>query len=107
MILPLRDERKALLVCNHEYTDEYLMFPTGQYTAQTVAKIGLAAHGMTVVGVERVGSSGRWRRDTSGTRYNRRITATTPFQVTGPAAADPHVGKVAFGTSLRFMILDV
>ena len=31
MVLPLRDDRKSLLVCNHEYTDEYLMFPTGMY----------------------------------------------------------------------------
>jgi secreted PhoX family phosphatase len=98
MILPLRDDRKALLVCNHEYTDEYLMFPTGKYDEATVAKIGLAAHGLSVVGIERVGRTGRWRRDTTGTRYNRRITGTTQFQVTGPAADDPRVGKVALGT---------
>ena len=39
------------------------MFPTGKYDAQTIAKIGLAAHGMSVVGIERVGRSGQWRRD--------------------------------------------
>ncbi|TWD79661.1 hypothetical protein FB561_0725 [Kribbella amoyensis] len=98
MIVPLKDERKALLVCNHEYTDEYLMFPTGKYDARTIAKIGLAAHGMSVVQIERVGKSGHWRRDKNGSRYNRRITATTKFEVTGPAAADQRVGKVAYGT---------
>ncbi|HEY0620436.1 MAG TPA: PhoX family phosphatase [Kribbella sp.] len=98
MIVPLKDDRKALLVCNHEYTDENLMFPTGKYDAKTIAGIGLAAHGMSVVGIERVGRSGQWRRDKSGTRYNRRITATTKFDVVGPAAADPRVGKVAYGT---------
>ncbi|WP_328990765.1 PhoX family phosphatase [Kribbella sp. NBC_01245] len=98
MVLPLRDERKGLLVCNHEYTDEVLMFPTGKYDAKTQAKIGIAAHGMSVVGIERVGRSGRWRQDKWSFRYNRRITASTPFEVTGPAAADPRVGKVALGT---------
>lgn len=98
MIVPLRDERKALLVCNHEYTDEYLMFPTGKYDARTVAKIGLAAHGMSVVQIERVGRGGQWRRDKDGSRYNRRITANTKFEVTGPAASDQRVGKVAYGT---------
>ncbi|GAA0580771.1 alkaline phosphatase PhoX [Kribbella sandramycini] len=98
MIVPLRDERKALLVCNHEYTDEYLMFPTGKYDLATQAKIGIAAHGMSVVQLERVGRSGQWRRDKQLSRYNRRITAATKFEVTGPAAADSRVGKVAYGT---------
>ncbi|HEY0471320.1 MAG TPA: PhoX family phosphatase [Kribbella sp.] len=98
MVVPLRDDRKALLICNHEYTDEYLMFPTGKYDARTIAKIGIAAHGMAVVQIERVGRSGQWRRDKNLSRYNRRITASTKFDVTGPAAADARVGKVAYGT---------
>ena len=98
MIVPLRDDRKALLVCNHEYTDENLMFPTGKYDAKTIAKIGLAAHGMSVVQIDRVSRTGQWRRDSHAGSYNRRITATTKFDVVGPAAADPRVGKVAYGT---------
>jgi secreted PhoX family phosphatase len=98
MIVPLRDEQKALLVCNHEYTDENLMFPTGKYDAATIARIGQAAHGLTVVQIERVGRSGQWRRDKDGSRYNRRITVNTKFEVTGPAASDARVGKVAYGT---------
>jgi secreted PhoX family phosphatase len=98
MIVPLRDDRVALLVCNHEYTDENLMFPTGKYSTAEIAKIGMAAHGMAVVQIERVGRKGQWRRDTQLSRYNRRITASTKFEVTGPAAADARVGKVAYGT---------
>ncbi|WP_020391947.1 PhoX family protein [Kribbella catacumbae] len=98
MVVPLKDDRTALLVCNHEYTDEYLMFPTGKYDAKTQANIGLAAHGMSVVQIKRDGHVGKWRRDREGSRYNRRITATTKFEVTGPAAGDPRVGKVAYGT---------
>jgi secreted PhoX family phosphatase len=98
MIVPLRDDRKALLVCNHEYTDEYLMFPTGKYDDATTKKIAMAAHGMAVVGIERVGRSGQWQRDKSLPKYNRRITVSTEFEVTGPAAADARVGKKAFGT---------
>ncbi|WP_327638044.1 PhoX family phosphatase [Kribbella sp. NBC_00482] len=98
MIVPLRDDRVALLVCNHEYTDENLMFPTGKYSTAEIAKIGMAAHGMAVVQIERVGRKGQWRRDKQLSRYNRRITASTKFEVTGPAAADARVGKVAYGT---------
>lgn len=98
MIVPLRDDRVALLVCNHEYTDENLMFPTGKYSPAEIAKIGMAAHGMAVVQIERVGRKGQWRRDKQLSRYNRRITASTKFEVTGPAAADARVGKVAYGT---------
>ena len=98
MVLPLRDDRKSLLVCNHEYTDEYLMFPTGMYDDDTIKRIAMAAHGMAVVGIERVGRSGQWRRDRSLPKYNRRITVHTEFQVTGPAAADPRVGKKVSGT---------
>ncbi len=98
MILPLKDDRRALLVCNHEYTDEYLMFPTGRYDDDTIKKIAMTAHGMAIVGIERVGRSGQWLRDRSLPRYNRRITVHTEFRLTGPAAADARVGRTAYGT---------
>ncbi len=98
MILPLHDERRALLVCNQEYTDEYIMFPTGRYDDDTIKKIAMAAHGMTVVGIERVRDTGQWRRDRLHLKYNRRITVNTEFLVTGPAASDPRVGPKAIGT---------
>ncbi|WP_460523403.1 PhoX family protein [Flindersiella endophytica] len=112
-ILPLRrgldGRERALLVANHEYTDEVLMFrgwKDGASATLDQLKISLAAHGLSVVEIERVGRSGQWRAATSGRRpYNRRITGFTEFKVTGPAAghallkttADPSGTKV-FGT---------
>jgi hypothetical protein len=101
---------RALLVVNHEYTNEELMFP-GFTTldAMTVeqVKVAMAAHGMSVVEIERVGRSGRWRpADGANLPYNRRITAlATKFQFTGAAAgsawlqtADDPKGRTAIGT---------
>ncbi|MER7455603.1 PhoX family phosphatase [Micromonospora sp. NPDC126480] len=108
-VLPLGRNR-ALLVVNHEYTNEDLMFPGfSGMDALTVEqlKVAMAAHGMSVVELERVGGTGEWRPVRSGRRqFNRRITAnTTRFELTGPAAgsawlktaADPK-GRTVVGT---------
>ncbi|MFF5230550.1 PhoX family protein [Dactylosporangium sp. NPDC000521] len=110
-VLPLdRRGERALLVCNHEYTNEDLMFPNfpgidGLSVEQL--RTTMAAHGMSVVELERVGDSGRWTPVSRGwRRYNRRITAlATHFKLTGPAAghdllktaADPS-GRDVIGT---------
>ncbi len=89
-VLPL-DRKRALLVANHEYTDEQLMFPAGRYDDATIKKIALASHGMSVVMIERAGGddSGAWRRSNPRqSRYNRRVTDQTEFEMTGPAAGD-------------------
>lgn len=110
-VLPLdRRGRRALLVVNHEYTNEELMFPgfTG-HDGLTVEQVeaAIAAHGMSVVEIERVDGSGRWVPVASGRRpYNRRITAlATRFTFTGPAAGSPLLrtaadpkGRTAIGT---------
>ena len=110
-VLPLDDRgRRALLVVNHEYTNEELMFPGfTSHDALTVEQVrtAMAAHGMSVVELERVDDTGRWVPVDSGRRpYNRRITALeTRFEFTGPAAgstwlrtaADPS-GRTAIGT---------
>ncbi|GLU47742.1 PhoX family protein [Nocardiopsis ansamitocini] len=86
------DGRRGLLWVNHEYTNENLMF--SGYTDGADAdleqiKIAMAAHGGSVVEVERVGRTGAWKLVTKGRRpFNRRITATTRMQLTGPAAGD-------------------
>ncbi|MFY0409101.1 PhoX family protein [Solicola sp. PLA-1-18] len=80
---------RGVMVLNHEYTNEELMFPTGRYTSREVAEIAIQAHGLSVVELERAGRGGRWRtRDLRRARLNRRVTMTTPFEVTGPAAGD-------------------
>jgi len=83
----------GLLVVNHEYTNEHLMFPgivsvtDGKLKVAPADKarvdIEMAAHGGTVVEILKV--DGRWQVVRDGA-LNRRITATTPMQVTGPAA---------------------
>ncbi|MBC9001739.1 PhoX family protein [Micromonospora aurantiaca (nom. illeg.)] len=92
--LPLdRQGRRALLVVNHEYTNENLMFPGfTSLDALTVEQIqvAMAAHGLSVVEIERVGDSGEWKPVTKGSRrLNRRITALTAMRFTGPAAGSP------------------
>jgi secreted PhoX family phosphatase len=97
----------ALLVCNHEYTNENLMFRdwAGPVAAPVdQISIGMLAHGMSVVEVARPAKSAPWRY-LKRSRYNRRFTTDTAFAVTGPAAgsallktpADPG-GKTVYGT---------
>ncbi|AZQ36126.1 PhoX family protein [Streptomyces cyaneochromogenes] len=106
-LLPLPGERgRQLLVANHEYTDEVLMF-RGYDAANPTreqAEIAWAAHGLSVVVVEGDRGTGKL---TVVPRHslNRRVTATSEFKVTGPAAgsdllktsADP-TGRKVLGT---------
>lgn len=102
----------GLLVVNHEYTNEHLMFPGivtiagGEIQVapadQKRVDIEMAAHGGTVAEIRKV--DGKWQVVRDG-KYNRRITATTPMQISGPAAghdrlktsADPD-GRNVLGT---------
>ncbi|MBQ1090923.1 PhoX family phosphatase [Streptomyces sp. B93] len=103
-LMPLPGERgRQLLVANHEYTDEVLMFrgyDAANPTREQV-EIAWAAHGLSVVVVEEDRRTGKL---TAVPRHslNRRVTATTEFRLTGPAAgsdllktsADPTGTKV-------------
>ncbi|MEU2434376.1 PhoX family protein [Streptomyces sp. NPDC007861] len=102
-LLPLREHGRQVLVANHEYTDEVLMFrnyDSANPTREQV-EIAWAAHGLSVVVVQEEHRSGKL---TPVTRHylNRRITATSEFRLTGPAAgsdllktsADPTGTKV-------------
>jgi secreted PhoX family phosphatase len=98
----------GLLMVNHEYTNPELMFP-GYLTAnpdfnadeaeanedydvpeflintsQDIVDVELAAHGLSVVEIRR-DENGQWA-PVLESEYNRRITATTPMEITGPAA---------------------
>lgn len=98
----------GLLCVNHEYTWIHLMVPgltiDGAMEAMTREHFELeqAAHGHSVVEIEKRG--GQWR-STGEKKFNRRITALTRCNVSGPAAgharlktkADP-TGQVVIGT---------
>lgn len=102
----------GLLVVNHEYTNEELMFPglgrqdlkASAFAGMTaeLVDIEMAAHGGSVIEIRRTG--GRWAV-VPGSRHARRITAQTPMTLSGPAAgsdrlktaADP-TGRAVRGT---------
>jgi secreted PhoX family phosphatase len=72
-LLPLDDEdREALLVVNHEYTNEQLMFPgvasESSPTTPQQKRIAMMAHGISVVEVRRHGNTGEWRPVRNGRR---------------------------------------
>jgi secreted PhoX family phosphatase len=83
----------GLLVVNHEFTNEELMFPgIGRQDPRDVAfakmtpelaAIEMAAHGGTVIEVRRDG--GRWSV-VPNSKYARRIDGSTPMEITGPVA---------------------
>ncbi|MEV0771621.1 PhoX family protein [Nocardia salmonicida] len=102
-LLPIEGQAdKYLLVVSHEYSTEPMMFRGYKKDAPTRAQfdIALASHGLSVVEVH--GQSGSGKLTPAFGKYNRRITATTEFEVRGPAAgsallktkADPAGTKV-------------
>ena len=104
-LLPIPGQNgRFLLVVNHEYNSPQFMFPKYNADAPTREQfdVEIAAVGLSVVEVERSPQGGL--RPVLG-RYNRRITADTPFTLTGPAAgaeavksaADP-TGRAVLGT---------
>ncbi|MBN8504355.1 MAG: PhoX family phosphatase [Burkholderiales bacterium] len=76
---------RGLLVMNHEYADHGLLFPDGGkvWGPEQVAK-SQAAHGFSVTEMARQ-SDGSWQ-PVLPSRFARRITASTPHAVGGPAA---------------------
>jgi secreted PhoX family phosphatase len=99
---PLSQPNQGLLVMNHEYIDEGLLFPDGMKTwsAEKVMK----AQNAVGVSVIEVALRDQWEV-VRPSRYARRITARTPCRVSGPAsghalmrtAADPE-GHTILGT---------
>ncbi len=96
---------RHVLVANNEYTNRSIIYGNRDTklpeTADDVAK-GKAAHGVTVAEVHKVGENWEVIKDSP---LNRRITADTPMELTGPAAghdllktsADPS-GTQSLGT---------
>ena len=101
---------RALLWSNHEFTNEELMFRgyTGGATATAEQiKIAMAAHGGSVVEIERAGRTGQWKLVTRGRRsFNRRLHAGTKIALSGPAAGHPLLRTAAdpAGRTVRGML---
>lgn len=87
---------RALLCINHEVCEDVGFVhpngPTNYGPESTDARPPLeidkevAAHGVTVVEIARQGSTYQIKRDS---RYNRRITGATVFEISGPARRSP------------------
>ena len=95
----------AIMAVNHEWTWGRMMVPGFNgflnYTQDQV-DIDMAAHGMTMVEIERIDNDWSYRVDSP---FNRRITAFTPCELTGPAAgseylrtSDDPAGRRVLGT---------
>jgi secreted PhoX family phosphatase len=95
--LPLGSSNSShgLLVVNLEYTDPQLMFANTEFgqalTAEQTA-VEMAAHGIAVIEIER--REAGWRV-IAGSRYARRISASTAIRISGPAAGDPRLATAA------------
>lgn len=80
------DSERGLLCVNHEYTTPQLMFPEVSHRRQLTrsqTEVEMAAHGHSIV--EIIKRKNAWSV-VSGSRYNRRIHASTPIRISGPAA---------------------
>ncbi len=113
--IPLNGSNEhGLLVVNHEYTNEELMFPQlpGRQDLRNVrfanmtkelADIEMMAHGGTVLEIRK--TNGKWAV-VQDSRYARRITAETEMVITGPAAGHDRM-KTSYdpsGTRVRGML---
>ncbi|WP_211879581.1 PhoX family protein [Pseudarthrobacter albicanus] len=83
------NDRRAVLFTNHEYTNENIMFPAG-FDAAEGREIGRAAHGLTVVELERKNKNKPWDY-VQGAKLNRRFLTDTTYELTGPAAGTDFV----------------
>ncbi|MFD5215604.1 PhoX family protein [Microbacterium sp. NPDC058345] len=96
----------AILFVNHEYTNEGIMFPAEQLAGDVdrVRRVGLKAHGLSVVDLVRTDEAAPWVPVVGGA-HNRRFLDDTPYAFTGPAAGSPLLqtsadpaGTTALGT---------
>ena len=105
---PIDGSERGLLVQNHEYTDDVLLFTDGTANwSQEKTNKSLAAHGVGIIEVKRRGHDHddddhddddrrhprrqRGWRVVRNSKYARRITGMTPITLGGPAAGDPRL----------------
>lgn len=99
---------RGLLVVNHEYTNDHLMFPrivtvngddiSIADATQDRVDIEMAAHGGTIIEIQKV--NGKWQPVLDGA-LNRRITAKTEMVLSGPAAGHPRLQTAADPTGTK------
>jgi len=107
--------RRGIVCVNHEYTNEELFLP-GLVRIETadprqmaefvrhhpeVVRLTQAMHGVSVLVIER-DRLGRWQHVT-GTPYARRVTGTTPCDITGPARGHPLLRTGADPAGIRVL----
>lgn len=75
----------GLLCTNHEYPNPELMFPIEKPTSvsRAQAEVCLESMGFSIVEIQK--QKGKWTPNLKS-KLNRRITATTPCRIAGPAA---------------------
>ena len=78
--------KRALLVLNHEYTDEQLLHSDGN-TVWTLEKTRKSQHAMGVSVIELVKTASGWQQ-VLPSPYARRIHGNTPIRISGPAKGD-------------------
>lgn len=91
--IPGSKGRRAVLFSNHEYTNDAIMFPPTM-PAEQVRAVGAAAHGLSVVELERQNKNKPWSY-VKDAKLNRRFLNSTVYELTGPAAGSSLVKTVA------------
>ncbi len=102
----------GILVVNHEYSSEELMFPglgrqdrDQKFAGMTkdIAEVEMMAHGGSVLEVKK--TNGKWAVVTDS-KFARRITAETEMRIAGPAAGHARMQTVAdtSGTKVKGML---
>ena len=100
---PLAGSTHGLLAMNHEYMDEGLLFPDGMKT-WSADKVAKAQNAVGISVIEVILKKNQWEV-VRPSRSARRITASTPCRIAGPAAghalmrtaANPD-GRMVLGT---------
>jgi secreted PhoX family phosphatase len=95
---------RGLLCVNHEYNDPGLVTNSTSYgtlpITQDIVNAQLAAHGVSVVEVQKVSGAFQVRKPSA---LARRITGKTPMMLTGPAAGHPLLRTAADATGTLVM----
>ncbi|WP_282173196.1 PhoX family protein [Cytobacillus firmus] len=93
LYFPIDGDKRGLLWVNHEYSSDLFVHgarpANGKYSAAQIQKM-LYNQGGSIIEVYR-DKEGTWKMDTDS-KYARRITGLTPFQLTGPAKGSKAVG---------------